>query len=258
MTRMAGDGSTPQIQGAKLAFGTIPSKYTYRLRLSRYKALAEAVAAYVARTQQPDRFSLLDVGVGSGRSMRFIEAEKVSHLIDFYGLDLKHRRLESVYAPERWRLHQGDIQDRAPFDSGRFDIVLCEQVLEHLDNPVDAMSEIERVLKPGGLLVIGVPIFPWGVSHLRRLMVHVLKNYFGITRSHVQTFTSGRVKHLVCADNRFVIHSIYGLRIASIGGFLKLEDFRWWYQFNRWLGRIVPSLCTEIQVVATKTRFYSS
>jgi SAM-dependent methyltransferase len=252
-TRMTSDGSIPQITDTKLAFGAEPSKRTYRLRLARYKALAEAVAAYVTGAPAPDRFCLLDVGAGSGRSMRYIEAEKVAHLIDFSGLDLKHRRLKSVYSPERWRLYQGDIQNRTPFESGSFDIVLCEQVVEHLDDPAAAMREIARVLKPGGLLVMGVPIFPWGVSHLRRLIVHVSKKYFGISHSHVQTFNNRSVTHLVGADNRFVICSMYGLRTVSGGVLSKLEDFRWWFRFNRWFGHIAPSLCTEIQVVARRT-----
>ena len=252
MTSKPSDGSIPQIPGTKLAFGVEPSKRTFRLRLARYKALAEAVAAYVTNTHVSERFCLLDVGVGSGRSMRYIEAEKVAHLIDFYGLDLQDKRLESVYAPERWRLYQGDIQDRTPFSLGCFDIVPCEQVLEHLDDPPAAMREIARVLKPGGLLVLGVPIFPWGVSHLRRLLVHILKDYFGVSRSHVQTFDSRSVMHLVHADHRFVTSRMYGLRILSGGLLSKLEDFRWWFRFNRWLGRIAPSLCIEIQVVARR------
>ena len=101
--------------------------------------------------------------------MQYIEAEEVGHLIDFYGFDLGSNRVKD---PERWRFFQGDIQERTPFESWCFDIVLCEQMLEHIDNPAAAMSEIARVLKPGGLLVMGVPVFPWGVSHLRRLIVH--------------------------------------------------------------------------------------
>jgi SAM-dependent methyltransferase len=253
MTEKLNYGSIPQIPNTKLAFGATPSKHTYRLRLARYKTLAEAVAAFTKHKIKPDRFRLLDVGAGSGRSMRFIEAEKVAHLIDFYGLDLKHRRLKSIYAPDRWRLYQGDIQNRTPFESGFFDIVLCEQVIEHIDDPSAAMIEIARVLKHGGLLVIGVPIFPWGASHLRRLIVHISKNYFGVSHSHVQTFTSKSVKNLVCAYNRFVIDNIYGLRFASGGVLSRLEDFHWWFLFHRWFGRIAPSLCTEIQVVARKT-----
>jgi SAM-dependent methyltransferase len=240
-----------QIRNNKLAFGVEPSNRTYRLRLARYKALAEAVAVFVTGKGE-EKFRLLDVGSGRGRSLRYIEAEEVAHLIDFYGFDLKPKRLESVYASNRWRLVQGDIQEPAPFKSGCFDIVLCEQVLEHLDNPVAAMSEIARVLKPGGLLVMGVPIFPWGLAHLRRLITGVSRDWFGIKRPHVQTFDSRSIKRLICAHDRFTISNCYGVRMISGGLISSLEDFLWWYRFNRWLGRSAPSLSTEIQVVARR------
>lgn len=47
-----------------------------------------------------------------------------------------------------------------PFPAGRFDSVLCNQVLEHVFNPDDFLKEISRVLKPGGRLLLTVP-FIW-------------------------------------------------------------------------------------------------
>lgn len=48
--------------------------------------------------------------------------------------------------------------DRFPFDDASFDLVLWCEVIEHLTaNPVHALSEIHRVLKPGGALVVSTP-----------------------------------------------------------------------------------------------------
>ena len=44
-----------------------------------------------------------------------------------------------------------------PFNDSTFDIVLCNHVLEHIKKHPQALSEILRVLKPGGLLLVGVP-----------------------------------------------------------------------------------------------------
>ncbi len=47
--------------------------------------------------------------------------------------------------------------DAMPFDDARFDTILCNAVLEHVE-PVDAvMKELARVLKPGGHAVLAVP-----------------------------------------------------------------------------------------------------
>ena len=253
MTQEPGSPSAVQRWGGKLAFGVEPSPRRYKLRLARYKALAEAVAEYV-REREGGPLALLDVGVGSGRSMRYIEGEGVADLIDFHGFDLKQTRLKSVYAPQQWRLFQGDIQQGTPFESGYFDIVLCEQVLEHLTHLTGVMNEIARVLKPNGLLILGVPIFPRGVRRLRALMVRLSGKWLGITRSHLQSFDSPTIKSLICECHRFTIMRSYGVRILSGGLLSPLEDFLWWYRFNRWAGRVVPGLCTEIQIVATRNR----
>ncbi len=47
---------------------------------------------------------------------------------------------------------------RLPFRSGAFDVVLCTQVLEHVERPVECVLEIHRVLKPGGSLFLTAPM----------------------------------------------------------------------------------------------------
>lgn len=47
--------------------------------------------------------------------------------------------------------------DVLPFHTESFNSILCTQVLEHTSNPCQVISEITRVLKPGGKLLISVP-----------------------------------------------------------------------------------------------------
>lgn len=51
-----------------------------------------------------------------------------------------------------------DIHD-IPFEANTFDVVLCNHVLEHVNSDIKAMSEINRVLKPGGWAIMQVPFF---------------------------------------------------------------------------------------------------
>jgi SAM-dependent methyltransferase len=47
--------------------------------------------------------------------------------------------------------------DRLPYEEGRFDLVTCTEVFEHLENYRHALREAGRVLKPGGLFVVSTP-----------------------------------------------------------------------------------------------------
>lgn len=61
--------------------------------------------------------------------------------------------LESPLAKVKMDIHE------IPFPENHFDVVLCNHVLEHVQNDIQAMSEIKRVLKPGGWAILQVPFF---------------------------------------------------------------------------------------------------
>lgn len=60
--------------------------------------------------------------------------------------------LESPIADYHFDLHE------IPFGPGTFDMVLCNHVLEHVKDDRKVMTEILRILKPGGMAVLQVPI----------------------------------------------------------------------------------------------------
>jgi len=61
--------------------------------------------------------------------------------------------IESPLAKVKADIHQ------MPFEDNTFNAVLCNHVLEHVADDIKAMSEIKRVLKPGGWAILQVPFF---------------------------------------------------------------------------------------------------
>lgn len=61
--------------------------------------------------------------------------------------------IESPLAKVKMDIHE------IPFEENEFDVIFCNHVLEHVDDDIKAISEIQRVLKPGGWAILQVPFF---------------------------------------------------------------------------------------------------
>jgi SAM-dependent methyltransferase len=92
---------------------------------------------------------LLDVGCGSK------PYQKLFHVDQYVGLDIESQRSRTSAFADYF--YNGNV---FPLEDASFDSVLCNQVLEHVFNSDQFLSEIYRVLKPNGILLLTVP-FVW-------------------------------------------------------------------------------------------------
>ena len=101
---------------------------------------------------------LLDVGCGPAT----ITADLANRVAPgrVVGLDAASGALEAARAtlaerdlPARVELTDGDVMS-LPFDDGTFDVAHAHQVLQHLSDPVDALAEMRRVTRPGGIVAV--------------------------------------------------------------------------------------------------------
>ena len=165
---------------------------------------------------------ILDVGCGSGRhtaaAYRFPGAVVVGVDLAWADLAATRQRLQlhdrlNEHGGGRWALCAADGL-HLPFADGRFDLVICAEVLEHIPAHADAIAEITRVLRPGGDLVVSVPRYG-----PERLCWALSAEYAAADGGHVRIY---RKQKLVALLRRA------GLKVRSAHHAHSLHTPYWW------------------------------
>lgn len=115
-----------------------------RLNPLRFKYFDRAIPRW-------EGLRVLDVGCGGGFTCEFLAHQQAQ----VWGLDQSAQCIAAAQAhaeagglPITYRC---GIAEELPFEAVAFDVVVCVDVLEHVADPLQAVKEISRVLRPGGL-----------------------------------------------------------------------------------------------------------
>ncbi len=115
----------------------------------------------------PEAVRILDIGCGFGESLGYHRARGC----DVYGseVDENIRRVGEKFS---YKVHSG-LFDAGNYEPEFFDYVTLDQVIEHAIDPLEIMSGIAKIVKPGGTLVISTPNAEgWGGSIFGRRWIH--------------------------------------------------------------------------------------
>ena len=120
---------------------------------SRFGAIQKFNHRYAARTARAG-VRTLDVGAGLGEHLEFEDWR----LGEYVALEIRPEMAAEI--ARRYPLARtvvGDLAEGLEFDAGSFDRVIAIHVLEHVLDLPAALDEIDRLLKPGGVLSVVLP-----------------------------------------------------------------------------------------------------
>lgn len=231
----------------RLAFGRVPAYCSYELFFERYRAAAELINPRPADAPAGAR-RILDVGSGEGFLKYFVDATD----IEWHGVEW-HERRRRLCEWLGYRMATLDLAtEHLPYPDAHFDAVAASHVLEHLPDRDHALDEFDRVLKPGGLLFIAVPIKVPPLDWLLNAWYALKHRSRQTETSHAYSLGSFR-RHLAARfGDRFELVDQRGLRLLSARKRADWEEREWFWRFNRWWGARFPALTPEVNVFLRK------
>lgn len=181
----------------------------------------ERLKDIIARRVTPES-SVLDAGCGDGGKYGTWLAGICG---EYQGVDIA----ETAVAIARERgLSASRISNMSelPFADDRFDVCVCIEVLEHLVFPLEGASELRRVLRPGGTLIVSVPNTVYWRRRIDLALLgrwHPLGNPDGARRpwddAHLRFFTRKTLE-------RMLTEAGFETTVLGIGGSL-FGDLPW-------------------------------
>ena len=180
---------------------------------------------------------VLDLGCGFGRHA-FEAARRGAHVV---ALDAGRDEVEGVAATFAAMLEAGELRTsdlhtacvqgdalHLPFPDATFDRVICSEVLEHIPGDLEAMSELARVLRPGGTMAITVPRF------LPELVNWALSDeYHNVPGGHVRIYRRSVLEERLTSVGLRVLGHHYAHGLHSPYWWLKClvgttNEENWW------------------------------
>jgi 2-polyprenyl-3-methyl-5-hydroxy-6-metoxy-1,4-benzoquinol methylase len=162
--------------------------------------------------------SFLDFGAGKGDLIRrLVRLEGVEELS---GADILTRP-DDLPAAVRW--FEQDLNNDLTIDRV-FDVVICSEVIEHLENPRAVFRNLHRLLRPGGALILTMPNQESVRSYAALLLgghhVHFLGTNYP---AHITALVRMDLARM-CAETGFGDHSFH---YTGVGGIPKMPWCTW-------------------------------
>jgi len=99
--------------------------------------------------------NVVDLGAGTGVDLGL--AKEVQPSAEIHGIEVNAPYVKNLQE-KGWKIHSINIEkDKFPFENESLDVVMANQIIEHVKEIFWIFDQVSRVLKVGGHLILGVP-----------------------------------------------------------------------------------------------------
>lgn len=175
--------------------------YVRWLSEQEYRLLKKVIVTMLKPHANPGA-KLLDLACWDGEATRYYGDHlgiRDLHGLDFFDEQIAKARENGV------QVRKCDLElERFPLPDGSFDVVVANQIFEHLKQIYRPMGEIHRILKPGGLLLFSVPNL--ASLHCRiQLLLGRQPSTIKVFEAHVRAFAPPAAKEFVTFNSLFSV-----------------------------------------------------
>lgn len=185
---------------------------------------------------------ILDVGCGPGKNIELLKNKEL------YGIDISEENIKIAKSKGYKDAACLDISLQGiPYPDAFFDSAICMELMEHLFDPIHALSEINRVLKPNGRIIISIPNIGWIFPRIA-LLFGIFCDFcdFQLIPCHIRFFTITRLKRILSRTG-FKVERIYGTT-----DFVSRIPFKRGFDL---LSKVYPALFSSNPVFLAKKSF---
>ena len=137
---------------------------------------------------------ILDIGCGLGYLLSGLNDSWQK-----FGVEISHFAAE--YAKQWGKIFVGELQD-LNFPNNHYDVIVLHHVIEHVKDPIGLIIEIKRILKKGGIILLGTPDFDSGCARLFGNNYRLLND-----PTHISLFSNDSM-HRFLRDHGFKIDQV--------------------------------------------------
>lgn len=160
-------------------------------------------------SSQLHSMTILDIGCGSGGDLLIIKNCLDDKKYELFGIETDQNNIEKATHQGIAVLNVNIESDTIPAPDASFDIMIANQIMEHTKEIFWIFSEISRVLKSGGLLIVGIPNLA-SLHNRLLLLVGQQPTTIRLLGPHVRGITKPTFVEFVSAGNYFVVEDFKG------------------------------------------------